>query len=157
MSRASVCAVSRQLYSPRICRYLSSQRKHFARDLRTCRYSWLLIIPAESLERSLIKPKTAKGTCGVWLFLPEHQGSGVAAGLLDQVESDLRDLNCRAMTLDTTKPLQRAIRFYERNGFALPEKAPHSSAWNFSHIANNSENTTNGQPKRGHVRVGTLS
>ena len=37
--------------------------------------------------------------------------------LLDRVESDLRDLGCSAVTLDTTAPLERAIRFYERNGF----------------------------------------
>lgn len=48
---------------------------------------------------------------------PEHHGSGIAQSLLDQVHSDLRELQCRSVTLDTTKPLQRAIRFYERNGF----------------------------------------
>jgi N-acetylglutamate synthase-like GNAT family acetyltransferase len=49
--------------------------------------------------------------------LPRHQGSEVAAALLANVESDLRDQHCSAITLDTTKPLQRAIRFYERSGF----------------------------------------
>jgi N-acetylglutamate synthase-like GNAT family acetyltransferase len=45
------------------------------------------------------------------------QGSGVAKSLLDRAESDLRKLHCNIMTLCTTKPLERAIRFYERNGF----------------------------------------
>jgi ribosomal protein S18 acetylase RimI-like enzyme len=49
--------------------------------------------------------------------LPGHQGSGVASVLLRQLESNLRDLQCSAIILDTTEPLQRAIRFYERNGF----------------------------------------
>ena len=48
---------------------------------------------------------------------PEAQGSGVASSLLDRVESELRALGCTAVTLDTTAPLERAIRFYERNGF----------------------------------------
>ncbi|MGC1106847.1 MAG: GNAT family N-acetyltransferase [Candidatus Acidiferrales bacterium] len=48
---------------------------------------------------------------------PEWHGSEVAKKLLEQSESDLRDLHCKAITLDTTKPLQRAIRFYEKNGF----------------------------------------
>lgn len=48
---------------------------------------------------------------------PEHQGCGVARALLDQAESDLRGLNCRSVTLDTTRPLTRAMRLYERNGF----------------------------------------
>lgn len=45
------------------------------------------------------------------------QGSGVAKSLLDKAESDLRKLHCNSMTLSTTKPLERAIRFYEKNGF----------------------------------------
>jgi GNAT superfamily N-acetyltransferase len=48
---------------------------------------------------------------------PEWHGSGVAKRLLEQVESDLRGLHCRVLTLDTTRVLQRAIRFYEKNGF----------------------------------------
>jgi N-acetylglutamate synthase-like GNAT family acetyltransferase len=48
---------------------------------------------------------------------PPWQGSGVAKSLLDRAESDLRKLGCNIMTLGTTKPLERAIRFYEKNGF----------------------------------------
>jgi GNAT superfamily N-acetyltransferase len=49
--------------------------------------------------------------------LPDWQGCGVASRLLATVESLLRTGNCTRITLDTTAPLQRAIRFYERNGF----------------------------------------
>lgn len=49
--------------------------------------------------------------------LPELHGSQVAKSLLARAESELGDLHCTALTLDTTKPLQRAIRFYEKNGF----------------------------------------
>jgi N-acetylglutamate synthase-like GNAT family acetyltransferase len=45
------------------------------------------------------------------------QGSGVAKSLLDRAESDLRKLRCNVMTLCTTRPLERAICFYEKNGF----------------------------------------
>ena len=48
---------------------------------------------------------------------PEWQGFGVAQKLLVKTESDLRKLHCKVVTLDTTVPLQRAIRFYEKNGF----------------------------------------
>jgi GNAT superfamily N-acetyltransferase len=48
---------------------------------------------------------------------PTWQGHGVADALLAAVETELRDLKCNRITLDTTAPLQRAIRFYERNGF----------------------------------------
>ena len=49
--------------------------------------------------------------------LPEQQGSGIAQQLLQAAEEELRSRHCTVVTLDTTMPLQRAIRFYERNGF----------------------------------------
>ena len=49
--------------------------------------------------------------------LPSWQGSGVAAELLRAVESELRDRGCSYISLDTTEPLQSAMRFYEKNGF----------------------------------------
>lgn len=49
--------------------------------------------------------------------LPSWQGSGVAAELLRSVESELRDQGCSYITLETTEPLQSAMRFYEKNGF----------------------------------------
>lgn len=48
----------------------------------------------------------------------EWQGPNVAQQLLRRAEDDLRAAGCRRVTLDTTAPLQRAIRFYERNGYA---------------------------------------
>jgi GNAT superfamily N-acetyltransferase len=49
--------------------------------------------------------------------LPAWQGAGVAARLLKTVESELRASGCQWITLDTTQPLQPAMRFYEKNGF----------------------------------------
>jgi N-acetylglutamate synthase-like GNAT family acetyltransferase len=48
---------------------------------------------------------------------PEWQGSGVSTCLLERAEDELRKAGCRTVTLDTTEPLNRASRFYERNGF----------------------------------------
>jgi len=48
---------------------------------------------------------------------PQWHGSGIAKRLLDQVECDLRELRCNAITLDTTRPLHRATRFYQKCGF----------------------------------------
>lgn len=50
--------------------------------------------------------------------LPEWQGTAVASALLAAAEAELRNAGCKYVTLDTTMPLQRAIRFYERHGFA---------------------------------------
>jgi ribosomal protein S18 acetylase RimI-like enzyme len=47
------------------------------------------------------------------------QGQGVAQALLDAAESLLRSRGCRRVTLDSTAPLVRAIRFYRRNGYKL--------------------------------------
>lgn len=53
------------------------------------------------------------------MAVPERwQGSGVAALLLSTAERLLRDAGCTVISLDTTRPLERAVRFYERQGFA---------------------------------------
>lgn len=49
--------------------------------------------------------------------LPAWQGTGVASQLLATAEDELRASGCTSVRLETTEPLQRAMRFYERNGF----------------------------------------
>ena len=51
-------------------------------------------------------------------ILPSAQGTGVAARLLTHAEAHFREQNCKRISLDTTAPLERAIRFYERSGFS---------------------------------------
>jgi GNAT superfamily N-acetyltransferase len=48
---------------------------------------------------------------------PAYQGAGIAAQLLNAAENHLRHAGCRRVTLDTTEPLERARRFYERHGY----------------------------------------
>lgn len=48
---------------------------------------------------------------------PDVEGSGVAQRLLDLALQQIRGTRRSRVTLDTTLPLRRAIRFYERNGF----------------------------------------
>ncbi|HEX5434689.1 MAG TPA: GNAT family N-acetyltransferase [Candidatus Angelobacter sp.] len=59
----------------------------------------------------------AEGHLRGMAVLPEQQGSGVAGRLLQQAEAELRALGCSRVTLDTTEPLKRAMRFYERHGY----------------------------------------
>jgi len=49
--------------------------------------------------------------------LPAFQSAGIAQQLLDRAEAELLAQKCIRITLDTTAPLKRAIRFYQRNGF----------------------------------------
>lgn len=49
--------------------------------------------------------------------LPSMRGNGVAAKLLEQAEAELQLRGCTRVTLDTTEPLERAMRFYEKNGY----------------------------------------
>jgi ribosomal protein S18 acetylase RimI-like enzyme len=49
--------------------------------------------------------------------LPGYQNQGIAGRLLAAVESDLASIGCSQVTLDTTDPLQVAIRFYEAHGY----------------------------------------
>ena len=47
----------------------------------------------------------------------EWQGSNVARLLIEAVESELLARSCVQVTLDTTEPLTRAARFYEKCGY----------------------------------------
>jgi len=49
--------------------------------------------------------------------LPNCQGSGIANQLLVCAESELAQRGCSHVTLDTTEPPQRAMRFYERHSY----------------------------------------
>jgi GNAT superfamily N-acetyltransferase len=49
--------------------------------------------------------------------LPDWQGSDVASALLQAAEGEIRNQRCKCVTLNTTEPLARAMRFYARNGF----------------------------------------
>src|SRR4029453_9474210 len=48
---------------------------------------------------------------------PQWAGSGGAKKVLAGVEGELRACGCPRRTLDPTEPLQRAMRFYEKNGY----------------------------------------
>lgn len=49
--------------------------------------------------------------------VPSAQGTGIAGRLLDTIERELSVAGCSFVTLDTTAPLVRAVRFYERHGY----------------------------------------
>lgn len=49
--------------------------------------------------------------------IPEWQGKGVAQQLLHAAETDIRSHGCSRVGLDTTDPLERAIHFYEKQGY----------------------------------------
>jgi ribosomal protein S18 acetylase RimI-like enzyme len=49
--------------------------------------------------------------------LPEWHGRGIAENLLRLAEAELAGRGCSRVTLDTTEPLQRAMRFYEKHGY----------------------------------------
>jgi ribosomal protein S18 acetylase RimI-like enzyme len=50
--------------------------------------------------------------------LPDWQGTGVASALLSTAETELEKRGAAFITLDTTEPLARAIRFYQRHGYS---------------------------------------
>ncbi len=49
--------------------------------------------------------------------LPGWHGGGLAAKLLRAIEAWLEANGCTRITLDTTLPLEPAMRFYEKNGY----------------------------------------
>jgi ribosomal protein S18 acetylase RimI-like enzyme len=48
---------------------------------------------------------------------PEEHGRGIAQRLLEAMEKHLIAKGSKLISLDTTEPLQRAICFYEKNGY----------------------------------------
>ena len=96
------------------------------------------VLSAEALERRMVAMSlfvavnqrgTLLGTIGYRVLgggeghlrgmavRPGEHGTGVAQRLLEAAEAGMRRDGCRIATLDTTQPLERATRFYERNGF----------------------------------------
>ncbi len=49
--------------------------------------------------------------------LPEWHGRGLAEKLLQSAEREVAARGCSRVTLDTTEPLQPAMRFYEKHGY----------------------------------------
>jgi ribosomal protein S18 acetylase RimI-like enzyme len=49
--------------------------------------------------------------------MPQFQGHKIAESLLQAAEEELRRLGSSRITLDTTEPLLRAVRFYESHGY----------------------------------------
>lgn len=60
----------------------------------------------------------ADGHLRAMAVLHGWQGRGVAAALLEATEAELRTKQCTGVTLDTTRPLTRAVWFYQAHGFA---------------------------------------
>ena len=54
--------------------------------------------------------------------LPEWHGRGIAQKLLQSAEAELDGSGCSRITLDTTEPLHRATRFYEKHGYVASGK-----------------------------------
>ena len=62
-------------------------------------------------------PENAEAHLRGMAVLPEWQGHGVSAKLLTAIEDWLLSRGCRRITLDTTLPLEAAMRFYEKHGY----------------------------------------
>jgi GNAT superfamily N-acetyltransferase len=50
---------------------------------------------------------------------PEYQGQGIAGLLIESAEEELRRQECVRVTLNTTQPLRKAVRFYESRGYRI--------------------------------------
>jgi GNAT superfamily N-acetyltransferase len=59
-----------------------------------------------------------KGHLRGMAVLPGYRGIQLAARLLTAIESWLTAAGCKRVTLNTTLPLQAAMKFYEKNGYA---------------------------------------
>lgn len=53
---------------------------------------------------------------------PEYQSRGLADRPLQRAEGEVEQLHCSRVTLGTTEPLQRAMRFNEHHGYCRSGK-----------------------------------
>ncbi len=59
----------------------------------------------------------------VWLGVdPAHGREGIASKLLERVTEEFVELGCRILLADTDPANEKAVRFFERNGFGNPRK-----------------------------------
>lgn len=85
---------------------------------RMRKMSVLLVIAEERVVGTISwSANGAAGHLRGMAVLPEWQGRGVASMLLTAAERELLECGCSYVTLDTTEPLTRAIRFYESHGY----------------------------------------
>jgi len=87
------------------------------------RFHTMSLFVAEDRERKVIGTiawylkSVEEGYIRGMAVLPEWQGKGVAQKLMATAEEDIRSRGCSRAALDTTDPLQRAIHFYEKQGY----------------------------------------
>ncbi len=62
-------------------------------------------------------PEIAEAHLRGMAVLPEWHGQSIAAKLLTAIEAWLLSRGCKRITLDTTLPLEAAMRFYEKHGY----------------------------------------
>ena len=62
-------------------------------------------------------PDTGEAHLRGMAILPEWHGQDIAAKLLAAIEDWLLSRGCRRITLDTTLPLEAAMKFYEKHGY----------------------------------------
>lgn len=120
----------RSAFEPFKARYTPSAYADTVLDQRTLeqRLQEMIILVAVSSSAQIVGTIACKnvghqeGHFRGMAVLPIWQGRGVGQQLLDHAESEVSRSGCKRITLDTTEPLKRAMRFYERNGFRATER-----------------------------------
>ena len=80
------------------------------------------VVAAATGEMSAGSASGKEGHVRGMAVAPLWQGGGAAAALLAAAEQELRACGCSRVTLDTTEPLKRAIRFYVKKGYTASGK-----------------------------------
>jgi GNAT superfamily N-acetyltransferase len=92
------------------------------------RLRWMAVFVAIAAENQIVGTiacsvtAAGEGHLRGMAVLPEWHGRGIAEALLQAAEGELAGKGCARVTLDTTGPLQRAVRFYEKHGYAASGK-----------------------------------
>lgn len=114
----SAFAPYRTDYSPGAFRDTTLTPASAHRRLRTMNV-WAVVDRGGRVLATLSWVRESPGTAHLrgMAVLPSWQGTGLAQQLLDRVIVEIEREGIGGIALDTTRPLRRAARFYERNGF----------------------------------------
>ena len=121
---AGVCACLAEAFEPYRARYSPGGFADTVLTIETARrrFEHMTILVADN-RGSIVgtigfqSGANGEGHLRGMAVLRSSQGSGIATELLAAAEAGLRDQGCTRVTLDTTRPLERAIAFYARHGY----------------------------------------
>jgi dTDP-4-amino-4,6-dideoxy-D-galactose acyltransferase len=128
---ADVFASSRFYFDPRLAKHAGSMfEKWVDRAFESAEFSVMVSTSSAAVSGFVcVRSKDSVGQIDLIGVASEHRGQGIAGLLLSHVCSQLRALGCKRVEVVTQLRNLRAVRLYERAGFALVDSSLTYHIW----------------------------